>query len=252
MKLVVYDGSFEGLLTTIFEIYEYKMNAFKIKRRELDSGSLLGCFHIVNTDREKAKRVLSKLEQKISRSALGQLYRSFLSELPGIDNTLFRYVRYIISARHGAENDYGQPDVLAVQQVSKKVHREKHRMEAFVRFQLTKDGLYYALIQPDYNVLPLIAPRFRERYADQRWLIYDYRRKYGLYYDLQELSEVTIDFSEEIIEGQVLYDEKESIYQELWKTHNNSMNISERKNRKLYIQHVPKIYWRHLIEKQSR
>jgi probable DNA metabolism protein len=63
-------------------------------------------------------------------------------------------VQYVISSKHGVENDYGNADVLMVQQVSKKVEREKHRMEAFVRFQLTKDGLYYALIQPDYNVLP--------------------------------------------------------------------------------------------------
>ena len=42
-----------------------------------------------------------------------------------------------------------------------------------------------AIVQPDFNVLPLIEKHFRERYADQRWLIYDVRRKYGLYYDLQ-------------------------------------------------------------------
>ena len=49
-------------------------------------------------------------------------------------------------------------------------------MEAFVRFQCTKDQLYYAIIQPDYNVLPLISKHFEKRYADQRWLIYDIRR----------------------------------------------------------------------------
>jgi probable DNA metabolism protein len=43
--------------------------------------------------------------------------------------------------------------VLTVQQTSRKVHREKHRMEAFVRFQLTKDQLYFAIVQPDFNVL---------------------------------------------------------------------------------------------------
>ena len=59
-------------------------------------------------------------------------------------------------------------------------------MEAFVRFQLTKDGLYYCIIQPDYNVLPLISNHFEKRYADQRWLIYDSRRKYGIYYDLKK------------------------------------------------------------------
>ena len=150
----------------------------------------------------------------------------------------------------GVENDYGHPDVLAVQQTSKKVHREKHRMEAFVRFQLTNDGLYYALIQPDYNVLPLIHSHFKNRYADQRWLIYDSRRKYGLYYDLDKVEEVRIDFSESGSETPNIYDEEEGLYQELWKQYFDSINIKARKNMKLHIQHVPKRYWKYLVEKQ--
>jgi len=250
MKPVLYDGTFEGLLTTVFEVYEFKIAALQIKRGDNSNGSLFGDVHVVQTNEEKAKRVLIKLEEKISRSAMNQFYKSFLSELPGFDNVLLRYARYVIDGKHGVENDYGHPDVLAVQQTSKKVHREKHRMEAFVRFQLTKDGLYYAIIQPDYNVLPLIATHFKERYTDQQWLIYDSRRKYGLHYDLLEVTEVTIDFNERGNEEKV-YDDNENLYQELWKHYFDSVNIKARRNMKLHIQHVPKRYWRHLIEKQK-
>ncbi|MFN2439628.1 MAG: TIGR03915 family putative DNA repair protein, partial [Chitinophagaceae bacterium] len=196
MKPVVYDGSFKGFLAIVFEVYEYKILQPEISRKDALNGSLFGDVHVVQYNSEKAKRVLFKLEQELSNAAMNQLYKSFLSELPGIENTLLRYVQYIIDSKFGVENNYGHPDVLAVQQLSKKVHREKHRMEAFVRFQLTKDGLYYAIIQPDYNVLPLIADHFEKRYADQRWLIYDSRRKYGLYYDLEGVSEVSIVFAE--------------------------------------------------------
>jgi probable DNA metabolism protein len=194
--------------------------------------------------------VLAKLEQKISRTAMTQVYKSFLSELKGMEDVLLRYVQYVIAGKHGIENDYGHPDVLLVQQTSKKVHREKHRMEAFVRFQLTKDELYYAIVQPDYNVLPLIATHFKERYADQRWLIYDGIRKYGLYYDLNEVSEVTIDFNESGNGTTNVYDEQEGLYKELWKQYFDSVNIKARKNTKLHIQHVPRRYWKYLIEKQ--
>ena len=253
MKPVVYDGSFKGFLTTVFEVYEYKILQPEIRRQDAVNGSLFGDVHVVQYDSEKTKRVLLKLEQKLSKAAMNQLYKSFLSELPGIENTLLRYVQYIIDSKFGVENDYGHPDVLAVQQLSKKVHREKHRMEAFVRFQLTGDGLYYAIIQPDYNVLPLIADHFEKRYADQRWLIYDSRRKYGLYYDLEEVSEVTIDFTATVGEGKnTIYDEQEGLYQELWKQYFDSVNIKARKNTKLHIQHMPKRYWKYLVEKQPR
>jgi probable DNA metabolism protein len=46
-------------------------------------------------------------------------------------------------------------------------------MEAFVRFKKCQDGLFLSLVQPDFNVLPLIERHFRNRYQDQRWLIYD-------------------------------------------------------------------------------
>lgn len=250
MKPVLYDGTFEGFLTTVFEVYEYKMAQPEIRRGNVTDGSLFGDVHLVQTNSEKAKRVLAKLEQKISRTAMTQLYKSFLSELKGMEDVLLRYVRYVIAGKHGIENDYGHPDILMVQQTSKKVHREKHRMEAFVRFQLTKDELYYAIVQPDYNVLPLIATHFKERYADQRWLIYDGIRKYGLYYDLNEVSEVTIDFNENGSETSNVYDEQEGLYQELWKQYFDSVNIKARKNTKLHIQHVPRRYWKYLIEKQ--
>ncbi|MGN6401543.1 MAG: TIGR03915 family putative DNA repair protein [Flavisolibacter sp.] len=250
MKPVLYDGTFEGLLTAVFEVYEYKITQPKIRKGNVAEGSLFGDVHIVKTNGEKAKRVIAKLEQKISRTAMSQLYKSFLSGLIDIENVLLHYVQYVIGAKHGAENDYGHPDVLMVQQTSRKVHREKHRMEAFIRFQLTKDELYYAIIQPDYNVLPLVANHFEERYADQRWLIYDCRRKYGLYYDLRAVSEVMIQFNEGSSEEENVYDEKESLYQQLWKQYFDSVNIKARRNMKLHIQHVPKRYWKYLIEKQ--
>ena len=191
---VVYDGSFAGLLTTIFEVYEYKLSDTAIYKADAVPTSLFGAVHKVHTDEVKAEKVLRKLKEKLSPIAVGQFYKTFLSELPSIETHLLRYVQYAISSKQPVENDYSHPDVLMLQQVSRKVQREKHRMEAFVRFQLTREGLYYAMIQPDYNVLLLIAKHFKDRYADQRWLIYDTRRKYGLYYDLEQVSEVQLHF----------------------------------------------------------
>jgi probable DNA metabolism protein len=139
-----------------------------------------------------------------------------------------------------------------IQQTSRKVHREKHRMEAFVRFQLTKQGLYYSIIQPDYNVLPLISKHFKDRYADQQWLIYDARRKFGLYYNLEEVEAVEMNFTIQAGDKKSLleiHDEKEDLYQQLWRQYFSSVNIAARRNMKLHIQHMPKRYWKHLIEK---
>ena len=253
MTVVLYDGTFAGLLTAIFEVYEYKLVQPNICRDIATTGSLFGQTHNVVTNVSKSKRVYAKLSDRLTPKALKQLHDCYLSELPHIDSVILRFVQYALHSKIAVENDYANADVLELQQVSRKVHREKHRMEAFVRFQLTKDELYYAIVQPDYNVLPLISKHFKNRYADQRWLIYDGLRKYGLYYDKEKVEEVQMNFSDDMNNHQTLkeiFDEKEELYQQLWKQYFSSVNIVARKNMKLHIQHMPKRYWRYLVEKQ--
>ena len=253
MTIVVYDGSFAGLLTVIFEVYEYKLQEPVIHRDEATSGSLFGNFHKVETNNDKSNRVYKKLAERLTSNAVRQLYDAWLSELKDIDNVLLRYVQYALANKVAVENNYAHPDILLVKQTSRKVHREKHRMEAFVRFQLTKDQLYYSIIQPDYNVLPLISKHFETRYADQRWLIYDTIRKYGLYYDGEKVEEVQLNFEADLNNPggrKAVYDEQEELYQHLWKQYFSSVNIAARKNLKLHIRHMPKRYWRYLVEKK--
>lgn len=253
MTVVVYDGSFEGLLTAVFEIYEYKLPQPFIARETATTGSLFGETHIVITNAEKSKRVYEKIKAIVSLKTISQVYDVYLSEIKGIENVLLRFIQYALQSSLSIENDYTNADVLLIQQTSKKVNREKHRMKAFVRFQLTKDQLYYCIIQPDYNVLPLIGKHFRERYADQRWLIYDGLRKYGLYYNGENIEEVQMHFEADLNNEQnlaTLHDEKEELYQQLWKQYLSSVNIQARKNMKLHIRHMPKRYWRYLVEKQ--
>ena len=113
--------------------------------------------------------------------------------------------------------------------------------------------MFYASIEPDFNVLPLISKHFKNRYADQQWIIYDLKRKYGLYYDLDTVAEITLDFADEIdckTPQAIVMDEKEELYRVLWKDYFKSANIVSRKNTRLHVKHVPKRYWKYLTEKQ--
>ena len=252
MTTLVYDGTFKGWLTAVFEVFEYKFTDASIEPQHRYQEELLNQKHLVVTDEIKSSRVWKGLSQRISQSALRAVYKTFLSEQPAMENQLLSFVKYVYASKVSIEHDFGHPSVLYVHQTAKKVHREKHRMEAFVRFRLTRDQMYYAIVQPDFNVLPLIQKHFRERYADQRWLIYDSTRKYGIYYDLQQVTEVLIDFSAEGgPEGRdSAYDEREPIFQELWQQYFTSVNITARKNTRLHIQHMPRRYWKNLVEKQ--
>ena len=253
MKVILYDGTWMGFLSAVFVVYEYKFSDVSIQTSG-NAGSLFSEAKNIETDHEKSVRVITKLKQVLTPKAFQQLFKSFLSEEKEIENLLLRYIRYILGSSRSVENNYSNPEVLALQQISRKVHREKHRMEAFVRFELTGDDLFYAVIQPDFNVLPLICKHFKDRYADQRWLIYDSSRKYGIYYDLNTVTEVSIDFKpEDQSEGipANIYHEEEGLYKMLWQQYFKSVNIAARKNMKLHIQHMPKRYWKYLVEKHA-
>ncbi len=254
--LLRYDGTFDGFLSCIFEVYDRKLANFSIVRMQHYHPSLLCEAIDIGTDPTKAARVWSGLHKHLSRTKCHEIYKSFLSELPQIEQVLSDFIRHAFASKGKIENDIGHPAVLAVSQIAHKVHREKHRMEAFVRFQRTKDGLYFASIIPDFNVLPLIVSHFRDRYADQDWLIFDRKRKYGAQYDCKsrKVSEVLIDLADEaqgeFLPAHLVHDE-EIEYQKLWKGYFHSVNIGSRKNQKLHVRHVPTRYWRYLTEKRE-
>ncbi len=252
MQSLVYDGSFEGFLCAVFDVYEYKYTDAVIALRASVNENIFGATHTVHTNLINSDRLWKGLKRKLTIEAQQHLYRTFLSELPGIENHLLHYIQYVFSSPVFMEQDYSNTAVITITQTAKKVWREKHRMEAFVRFKKTADELYYAIIEPDYNVLPLIGVHFKKRYADQRWLIYDARRKTGIYYDLKEVSEVSLQFTAESARGTditAVYGEGEEMYQQLWQQYFKSVNIAARKNTKLHIQHMPRRYWKYLTEK---
>ena len=55
----------------------------------------------------------------------------------------------------------------------KRVDWERLRMFQFVRFQKAADGTFFAAFEPQHNALPLTIEHFKDRFADQKWLIYD-------------------------------------------------------------------------------
>ena len=252
-KILVYDGSFNGYLTAIFIAFEQKLVIADIQKDSQLQSGLFSDVETVYTDVDKAKRVWNGIEKK-STTAIKNIYFSFLSEQKGIELLLYRYIQKLFSKTEMLHLNFSDDHVLKVAQLAKSVGREKHRMEAFVRFQLTKDGIYFSNIEPDFDVLPLISKHFKSRYADQKWLIYDVKRKYGLYYDLNSVEMVTLKLNEVHTNKTIkstAFTAGEYEYQDLWNNYFKSTNIASRVNMKLHIQHVPKRYWKYLSEKKA-
>ncbi len=252
--MLVYDGSFEGYLTAVFEVYAQKIDPAGFKAAG-DKYRLFDPHIVIKTDLAKAERLMKGIMEKSSVKHLRFIHQCFLAETRNVELDLLFFIRQIFKGQLELLKNFGNPVILDLHQLYKKVGRETHRMHAFVRFQELRDGLFAALIEPDFNVLPLIGFHFRDRFPAMRWFIFDLRRNYGLYHENRILNFRTLEnspvkmdrrFSEEMLT------ETELEFQDWWRAYFKSVNIPERRNDKLHRQHVPRRYWPFLIEKSTK
>ena len=246
----------DGLLTAVFDAFAMHEQPETL----LTEGEALPLFcertQTVHTDEEKARRVWTGLEKKLSREAMKLISVSWLSELKELNGHLFRYICKVFTAGKGIERHFADPDVLAVTNIARKVLHEQLRMKQFIRFQKAKDGTYLGVVSPDHNVLPLIINHFQDRFNDQPWLIYDAKRHYGFNYDGKTVIRITFEDEAAVpfnlangkLDESVLSSD-DQLLQDLWRTYFKAICIRERMNPRKQLNDMPRRYWKYMTEK---
>ena len=255
--ILVYDGSFDGLLSAIFEAYRLKLEVTDIVAADRFQQQLFTPHLDIETKGGDAARVLAGLKRQSGKEDVPRfLQRALLSEHERAERLIYHYVRRQMRSSADVSQDSADERIRLLQRLNQQMGREIHRLHQFVRFQETPDGLYVALINPDFNVLPVGTDHFAARYPAMPWLIYDTRRHYGVHWDpaVKKAAFITLDAEQD---GQLRYLSQEMLaggetdYQQLWQTYFKAVDIPERKNLKVHLAHVPRRYHRYLIEKQG-
>ncbi|HEX3007776.1 MAG TPA: TIGR03915 family putative DNA repair protein [Bacteroidales bacterium] len=255
MKILLYDKTFEGFLSLIFDSFKDKIAPDRIEGFGWEETVLWAEKMSVATDPVKAGRVWEGLRKRLTARAYNAVYRIQLSGVPDSEMILFRFLQKVFATTINIEENYSDPDVLKIKKLDKQICQEAERMRQFIRFQKTADDIYYSVITPQYNVIPLVILHFQERFADQQWIIYDSRRNYGFYYDRKQTVQITLT-SDKInpLNGKLDDDilaVDEQLFQQLWKKYFKAICIEERRNERLQMQHMPKRFWKYLTEKQD-
>ena len=252
---ILYDGTFDGFLTVIFDIYASKSQPVQIIRERLWQPGFFETPERTITDTAKSERVWSGILKRSNKQVTRMLYLAFASELPGVEMTLYNYLEKLFADTTGTyHKNLLDEHSFELYQISRKVSFEIHRFQGFVRFQETSEGLFFAAIEPDHDILPLLASHFARRYGNQQWVIYDQKRDKGIFYKKPEMHEITLtDKQFNTITGDVNQQAKsddEDLYRSLWKAYYKAINIPERKNTRLMLRLLPRRYWKYLPEKQ--
>ncbi|MCR5034081.1 MAG: TIGR03915 family putative DNA repair protein [Clostridia bacterium] len=252
MRDYLYDGTFEGLLTCIYHHYYTDKAAGIYPSGEYQPSLLHGSME-VETDEEKAARVYNAIGNKISGYSLRLIYRVYLSGITGKENVILSYVLLGFRVGPSIGSLHARPEVQALEDIVRKVGNERERMLQFVRFEVMEAAgggpqILYAKIEPEHDVLELIANHFSERFSHDPLIIHDIGRSKAIVAYERDWYVTDFDGTHLPDGTAMLMSEDERSYQDLWRTYFDHIAIKERTNPRCQKNHMPVRYWKHLTE----
>lgn len=244
--MINFDGSFEGFLCAVTACLESGESQPDFVREEdvqavgLFAGDLLS----IETVRETALAFRKKFIDKASQEAFATARYAFYSRKGGINLLVFRYLKLGLEAGARLAVMLAEEPVYSVNRIARQVSHEAHKFKGFVRFQEVEEEFLYAKIEPEADILPLIAAHFAERVGDRPWMIHDLGRNQAVIFDLRSWHliqdiELTAEPGTTVAEDE---------YATLWYRYFQRHAIKERHNPKLQQKHVPLRYRKHLTE----
>lgn len=244
MKLFIYDSTFEGLLTAIYDgFYSKEPPSYIYGINDSDAPLLLGNIIEIITEENKFKKVKNAIIHKINFLALKKIYMVFLSKEKDKGIIIFKYLKKAFKLGPNVHNFLNISEVRFVDEINKRVSCECHLFCGFVRFSCIDEKFLYSSIEPDNDILELIGDHFKNRFSREYFIIHDISREKALIYD--KISYEIIDMDKETYEKLKSHTDE---YSNLWKTYFKSTTIEERKNPKLQARMMPRRYWKHILE----
>ena len=247
--IYVYDGSFEGLLCAVHRAYYKKENPEEIIDSTDSQMRLFSEMIYIDTDMEKFNAVYHSIGTKISRRAQTVVYNVYLSNDKEKGIVVYNYLKIGFEVGAAVGNHLADPWIIKAVRINKYVTYEINRLSGFLRFVKTKNGIMYAKINPENNILSRLASYFSDRISTTAWIIYDENRHLAAVYDTKKWALYQVDSS---MAASFEKSEDEEYYEKLWLKFYNTIGIEGRKNEKLRQQHMPKMYWKNITEMRDK
>lgn len=242
-KRILCEDSIEGIFSGVYYIYEKKYEKRGIELKVEGNNQNYELFIIdefVPVDMENAVKVARTVQNKFGQEVYYTLLRTALSKEKDYKaQAIFGTIQYGISNNVATDllNYLKRKEIYQVFQLNRTVANEANKFLQFIRFQELFNGVLYAKIAPENNVLPLLAEHFTDRLKNENFMIYDENRKMALVYNREKHWEIYENII--IEEEQLQMAECEENMKKLWKTFYESIAIKERSNLELQRQLLP-------------
>lgn len=244
--IYTYDATFFGFLSAVFDGWHDGIMQIE-DIHAVSAPSLFGDEQFVHTEEEKARRILDSLQEQCGARTAHFLYYAFLAEQPQREMKLLQYLRQAFQLRRDFLRHLHEPVPWEIRQWARKSSNERHKLLGLVRFREVSDGMLYCQIAPTCCVVPVMAPHFAKRLANEQWVIHDTKRHMGVYYDKNALTIVEIPQTK----YQINVSAEEEDVAALWRQYYHTIAIAERRNETVRRSFMPKKYGASLIEMKN-
>lgn len=237
--IVVYDKTFDGFLTVVFDYYKDLLN-IEI-RSEDDQLSFLDMVR-VGTDRDKADRVKASIKKNLSKGFYKDIITAFNSSNKDKDIIIAKLIK--LAFLKGIEvvssaNKYA----ISFNKMVKNFRSEAHSLKGLLRFREIQEGYLFAEYESNNFILGDLSYHFLKRMPDEKFIIYD-KNSGKAFVSIYGNFEVV-----DIIDLNIEESSEEEFFRSLWLGFYDAISIKERENKKLMISNMPKRYWKYLPEK---
>ena len=251
--IFLYDGTFEGFLSAVFDAFLVKEEV-EIEKKSGWQQPLFAETAEVATSPEKAEKVVNKLLSICGNRGFTVIVYIFLSEVEKSETYAFYLIKSLIKYGSKAFSRFQDEKITRAMEIRKKVSKECERFLGILRFSELSNGIFYAPLEPDFNVLPLIAGHFYGRLSGTKWMIHDIRHGIAVYHSegkteyVEFIDEMTSHLNMVTLLGK---SENEETFAKIWSNYFKIIAIESRINTKLQRRFVPQRYWKYMTERKE-
>jgi probable DNA metabolism protein len=236
MKILIPSPNLVGFLTAVYHAYYSHRDAEKISANP-EAVTLFDDAVSTGEDVGLARKVREGIIIKAGEEAYDEVAAAYLSGDKNKEEIIFRYLRLLFKRGRDVLTMYSDPVVIEFRDLLNKVTNEAHRFKGFLRFMETQEGVLYSYFGGDNDIIELLVPHFRARFNDQKFVLHDIKRGKIALWDGRK-----IYFMPAPETVNVTLSENEILFGALWKEYHKNVAISERENKKLQRQFLPKKY----------
>ncbi|MDE6627165.1 MAG: TIGR03915 family putative DNA repair protein [Lachnospiraceae bacterium] len=231
-RIYLCDDTPEGIFTAVYDGWAAKLPDEQISLY-VERGhefELFADYTYVQTDQEKAKKVVRTVSRQLGRNVYDMIFSAALSYEKDKVNSIYRFLKLGFRVGSTVEQMHGEEVVCRIFELKRSVWNEAHYMKEFLRFHETEEGILLARINPKNGVLPLIAEHFSDRFPEEHFVVLDEVHEMGLFHEKGKqwyLIPLDLEVLNDIWNHKV-----DSPYEKLWKTFFKTISIKERENYK--------------------